>query len=453
MILQDKKSDRYIRQVSEFKGLNRLPVSSDGELLTSMNMKFDLYPVLSVRGGRTVHRTVMGTPQGILFAKDTEYVVSGGTLYKDGEATALNGLSDGIKSMVEFWGKIFIFPDAKYYDTVTGNNGNIGTGVYPAEGSCPDMDFVCVHNNRIWGVKGNYIYASSSGYAMGEAGADGRFGWTQFYDAAGNPDDNGSFFQEVAGYGDFTGIVSWDDRIVALKERCHHEINGSYPSNFALSTISKTGTIDNRSIAEVNSRLMYASRSGIYIYAGGVENECSRKLYENIECAVAGTDGSRYYVCIDNGTEKKLYMYNAMTDMWTEETPLDVTAFSLYKGCVYALCADGKIVKMGDTASTEKVIWSFSFSDYADSVYANSSIRKLILKMKAPTGTPIRVSLSTDGKSFETLKEYTFTDETMQTVKFPLNRGREHIIRVEGEGDIEIYGYQLTVQKGGENIV
>lgn len=453
MILQDKKSDRYLRQVSEFKGLNRLPVRSDGELMTSMNMKFDLYPVLSVRGGRSVHRTVTGTPQAIIFAKDNEYVVAGGTLYVNGNATSLTSLSEGTKSMVEFWEKVFIFPDAKYYDVAEGTSGSIGTGEYPAPGSCPDMDYVCVHNNRIWGVKGNYIYASANGYAMGKAGEDGRYGWTQFFDANGAPDDNGSFYQQVASDGDFTGIVSWDDRIVALKERCHHEINGSYPSNFALSTISKTGTINNRSIAEVGGRLMYASTSGVYLYAGGVERECGRRLNENVKGAVAGTDGARYYLCLDNGTEKKLYVYHSAVDVWTEETSLDVTAFSIHKGDVYALCADGKIVRMNDPASTEEVTWNFSFSDYADSVYINSIVQKLILKIKASPGVPIKVLLSTDGKDFVTLKEYTFRDETMQTVKFPLNRGREHIIRVEGKGDIDVYGYQLTVQKGGENIV
>ena len=457
MILPDKKTDTYTRYVSEFKGLNRLPVGSEGELLETKNMVFDKYPVMSVRGGRTLFTTAEAAPQGLLFVGSDCYLVTNNRFYKNGvnispeQSPAI--FTAGLKSMVEFWGKIYIFPDKLVYDIETGKVGNIGAGEYPAAGSCPDMDYVCVHNNRIWGVKGNYIYASSSGYAMGAAGSDGRYGWTQFYDAVGNPDDSGSFFQEVASDGDFTGIMSWDDRIIALKERCHHEINGSYPSTFALSTISKLGTVSHHSMAEVNGRAFYASQSGVYVYAGGYEKEIGRKLNENIKKAVAGSDGNRYYLCLDNGAEKKLYVYHTAVEMWTEEDLTNILFFTYQNGRLYACCSDGKIWIMNDPASAEAVEWRFKFTDYADSVYYNTELKRLIFKWKSAKGNTIKVKISTDGKTFRTLTDFRFVGEEMQTVKCNVNRGREHVIVVEGKGDIDVYGYQLTVMKGGQNIV
>lgn len=454
MILPDKKMNTYTRSVSEFKGLNRLPVNSEGELNESNNIIFDLYPAMSVRKGRTTYATVAGTPQALISAQNKLAWISGNTLYYDGNSTGLTGLSSGQKSAVEFWGKIFIFPDAKYYDIATGTYGSIGTGTYPTDAtSCPAMDYICVHNNRIWGVKGNYIYASSNGYALGAAGSDGRHGWVQFYNAKGDVDDSGSFYQEVASDGDFTGIISWDNRIVALKERCHHEIQGSYPSNFALSTVSKFGTINHFSMQEVNSKLMYTSSNGVLLYAGGLESDTSRKLNETFSNAVSGTDGIRYYLCLNNGTSKKMYVYNSLISMWTEEDSLDVVCFCQHQGKLYALCSDGKIIILNDPASTESVKWDFIFSDYADTVYYDSVPSKMIIKARGTSGSSMSVKMSVDGSEYESLGTSNFLNGIMQTIKLGVKRGKEHLFKVEGTGNVEIYGYQYVNRNGGENIV
>lgn len=454
MSLPDKKANIYSRYVSEFKGLNRLPVNAEGELSSSENMVFDLFPVLSVRNGRTTYQTLTGTPQGIISTGAKLAWVLSGTLYYDGVATGLTGLSDGVKSMVEFWGKIFIFPDGKYYNIADGTYGNIGTDVYPAEGSCPALDYICVHNNRIWGVKGNYIYASSNGWAMGAADSSGRYGWTQWYDANGNIDDNGSFYQQVASSGDFTGIASWDNRIVALKERCHHEIQGSYPSNFTLSTISKFGTFAHESIQEVNSKLYYVCPTGVLVYGGGLESDSSRKLNEAYKGAVAGTDGLRYYLCLDNGEDsKKLYVYHTLLDLWTEEDSLNVVDFCQHKGQLYAMCADGKIIIMGDPDSTETVNWGFEFNDYAEKIFTDTRISKIIVKAEGESGASMSIEMSSNDGEFETLKTVDFPNDILHSAAFKCTKGQKHTFRITGQGQVQFYGVWYKSEPGGENIV
>lgn len=456
MILQDKRMKTYERYVSEFKGLNRLPVIGDGELMSSENMIFDLYPVMTVRKGRNVYGAVSGTPQGIVLVDDTLITVGGGTLYIDNVATPLTGLSSGMKSIVEFWGKVFIFPDKKYYDTNTQEYGDMGIGTFPENGSVPDMDYICVHNNRIWGVKGNYIYASANGWAMGPANDAGIQGWVPGYDAQGYPNDLGACWFEVASDGSFTGIGSWDDKIVALKEHCHHEITGTTPSNFALSTVSKCGTVGHFTMQEVDSKLLYVSDSGVQSYGGSFENDIGRNLNEDYGSAnilSCGSDGIRYYLSGEFGGVDKLYVYDAFVGAWTEEDPLRVVQFARGNGFLLALCDDGQILKMRCPDSGEQILWGFSFSDYADSIYNESKIIKLILKVRGDEGARLKVELSTDGSPFTVLRDDVLNGVFMQTIKCDLRRGCEHMFRVSGSGRVEVFGYRFVVQDGGGNIV
>ena len=562
MNLPDKKHNTFTRSISKFKGLNRLPVPEDGELTEVMNLSFDFYPVMFPVNEHLLVDEAENTDigGGIINANGTLAWVKNGTLYYDGTATGLTGLSTTeVKSMVEFWGKIFIFPDKKYYDIAAGTYGDIGTSNDPDDPSmCPDMDYVCVHNNRIWGVGGNTIYASRLGWALGAADStvetiasttitsgqwtetedqimlesdeyaasnkiiggytyvvtfdnteyrcvagvasngktgigsmgldfadypffitvypdggsykgrtyiangvpashtfsaieDGKHGWTSFIDATGYPDDAGSFVQDFASEGEFIGICSWDDRIVALKPRCHHEVMGSYPSTFSVTTVSKTGTTDNRSICEVDGRLYYASYGGMYSYAGGVEQNISRKAMIAPGAVCCGTDGTHLYVCDDAGN---LFVYDAARGIWSQQSQGNFISMAFLDGVVYAMDYIGSVYALNsDTDNVSE--WSFGFNDYNETVYNQNDIRKIVLKMKARKDTKIKIELladkETDGRSFS--REYIVKPYDLKEISFPLNRAAEHDIRVSGDNYVWIYGFKLTGKDGGENIV
>lgn len=450
MILQDKKANTYMRSVSEFKGLNRLPVNAEGELNSSENMVFDLYPVMSVRRGRSILGTVGGVQGVAVHGEDIAYVAEG-TLYLNDMPTALTGLGEGRKSLVFFWGKIFIYPGAKYYDTATGLAGDVGT----AE-NAPDLDYVCVHNNRIWGVKGNEIHASALGWAMGDEGDAGIPGWIPSFDDIGDINEAGAWALSVASTGDFTGIASWDDKIVALKRYCHHEISGSYPSNFALSTVSKIGTVNHNTLQEVGGKLIFVSDTGVQSYGGSFERNIGRPLHEDFTAATiysAGTDGVRYYLSANFGGVDKLYVYHSELEMWTEEDPLCVAQFVLAEGYVIAYGSNGAVTKFAAPDSEEEVEWSFSFNDYADTIYNETMIPKLMLKLKGERYTEVNVEMAVDDGNFEQVKSFILNDNILYSVKCNIRRGKEHMFRISGKGKIEIYGYRFVAQYGGDNIV
>ena len=456
MFKADKTIKPYETRAAGFLGLSRLPVVEDGQLKVCKNMVFDQFPVMSVRNGRTLAGTVTGTPQAIIAAGDHFAVVAGNTLYYDGEAVSGLSLTAGPKSMVEFWGKIFIFPDAKYYDMTSGDFGPIGTGTYPENGSCPDMDYVCVHNNRIWGCKGNHIYASYQGNAMGtftvtvNGEQEDRYGWTYFVNSNGDPSDVGAWAVDCAIDGNLTGIFSWDNRVICLGNRSHMEVYGDYPSNFSLRSISKYGTVNHASMQEVNSRLYYVSRSGVLQYSGGLEKDVARDLNETYTDAVAGTDGTRYYLSLKDGDRYKLYVYHTLFDCWTEEDSPDIVDFAQMDGAVYGLCADGNIYRLNDPESTERVSWRFEFDDYSSTVYSNTMIQSLHLKVKSAANAYMDVDVAVDGGDSKTKRSLTFPNHTLQTVDVGFCRGVEHRFIVKGEGPVEIYGYQYTFVNGGD---
>ncbi|MDO4541504.1 MAG: hypothetical protein Q4C00_01560, partial [Bacillota bacterium] len=266
----------------------------------------------------------------------------------------------------------------------------------------------------------------------------------------GNPAEAGSFAIDCAIDGDLKAICSWDNRIVCLGERNHLEIYGDYPSNFSLRSVTKYGTISQASLCEVDSRLYYASSRGILQYSGGVEKDIARNLKETYEAAVAGTDGSRYYLALGSGEAQRLYVYNALLGCWTEEDSPNILDFAQSRGNVYALCADGKIYRFNDPESTEVIDWEFQFDDYSPSIYNNTEVRTLKLKVKSDAGAYMDVAVAIDDKEPEPKKSVTFPNDTLQRIGIGIGRGSRHRFIVKGQGDIEVYGYQYTFTDGGD---
>jgi len=149
-------------RIIDFKGLNRSITVQSNELVDCENVSLKFYPKLTTRQPRKILHSGIVNPQAI-FKGNALYHIAGGKFYADG-VLKFEGLLPGPKSIVGFHGKICIFPDKKYYDETNATNGNIGNGtVYPATGSCPDIDYICVHDNRVFGVKGSTIYACALG--------------------------------------------------------------------------------------------------------------------------------------------------------------------------------------------------------------------------------------------------------------------------------------------------
>lgn len=101
--------------VETFYGYNHHLKIRRGEMYDTVNMSTRDFPMLATRKRRGMVRRLT-KPQGLL-AKEKLCWVDNGTLYYDGAATPVTGLSDGHKQLISMGAYVVIFPDKVYYNT------------------------------------------------------------------------------------------------------------------------------------------------------------------------------------------------------------------------------------------------------------------------------------------------------------------------------------------------
>lgn len=92
----------------------------------------------------------------------------------------------------------------------------------------PDIEFICENSNRLWGCKGDTIYASKLG---------DPFNWNVF---DGLTTD--SYAVEVGSAGDFTGCYSYLGYPCFFKEESIYKVYGDRPSNYQVMGSASLGT-------------------------------------------------------------------------------------------------------------------------------------------------------------------------------------------------------------------
>ena len=135
--------------ISSFGGINRRARIGDGEFADMQNMSADAYPLLTPRAARTMAQrqltetkteTVSGEDGAEQTVETTECkslngilgdvgfcAVWGTDFYYLGKKIEALSLIDGEKRLVAFGANILVYPDQKYYNTVTGESGAMET--------------------------------------------------------------------------------------------------------------------------------------------------------------------------------------------------------------------------------------------------------------------------------------------------------------------------------------
>lgn len=432
-----KNLPKHEVSIVNIKGINRNIIAGSNELIECENISLAQYPVLTSRANRELKYSDIVNPTAIFYSKNLYYIANGG-FYVNG-TLKFSGLSNSTKSIVVFHNKICIFPDKKYFDENDNTNGNIGNGAaYPTSGSCPDIDFVCVHDNRVFGVKGSTIYACALGNIQD---------WTTFVDAEGNPSDSGAYAVDVASPGPFKGIYEYQNHVVCFKEHNHHELYGQLPSNFRVIDVSKTGCLDNKSIVEVSSILYFLNTQGIFQYGGGQSVNISLKLNEKYVSGKACTNGRLYYISLYNGTAYNLYVYDTVTNLWWREDNIAAIDFARNGNDVYCLTIDGKIYKFFNGNDDFK--WSITISDLSEISKKIKSNVNIAISLYAKENTEITVSISEDRKPFVEVLTYATEDSVTTVLPLSIRAISEFKLKISGNGYVEIYNIEKSVVGGG----
>ncbi len=292
----------------------------------------------------------------------------------------------------------------------------------------PDMDGVFECNMRLWGYKGDSIYAS----------------------ALGNPFAFNVYATELDGYsidtetaGKLTGGCNFAGYPTFFKEDYIFRITGGIPSDFCLSVTPSPGygCIDGRSIQCFGTKMIYLSPSGFVLYQGALPSVISSVLSDVFVSAVSGFDGRRYYATTKTTNNKTdIYVFDTDFGVWYREDGKDFNSYTYHENVLYAASSDG-IYAFGDKEEGEREGTVSSIVEFApfNEVYLEKKVlKKISLRYKTSSGAKIKIFSKENGE-WSLKREISEDSEGTSFLQIMPRRGDSYSLRLEGTGDYVIY--------------
>lgn len=288
--------------------------------------------------------------------------------------------------------------------------------------SVPDLDFLCVCDNRVWGCRGDTVRCCKLG---------DPYNWNVFDGLSTD-----AWSCETGTPGDFTGCVSFLGYPVFFKEDRVFKVYGSRPSNFELTAGASLGVLPGAhgTLAAAGEALCYLSRAGFVRYGGGFPAPVGEALGDvRYTGGAAGGDGSRYTVSAQraDGTRETL-VYDTQTGLWHREDALAAKALAFHDGALYAQTADALLCLRGGTAGTAEGSFtgSVTLADLGADQFAGKYPR--LLRVRMERAAPVTVEISYDGGPFGIAATLPAGDGTADALAVPIRRCGRFSLRLSG---------------------
>lgn len=316
----------------------------------------------------------------------------------------------------------------------------------------PDMRYVCVHNNRLWGCGytkgsgenyGEFIYASKLG---------DPFNFNTFQGLSTD-----SWYGAVGTEGEFTGIAAYRGAIVAFKRNYIHHVYGDVPTAFSIPKQIAGSCIDHRSIVELDGILYYLGQKGYYSYNGGTPQRISDNILTEYVGGAAGTDGVKYYACSYRRKETAeqteetadLLVFDPRYGMWHREDDTKFVGFAAKDQHIYAVTADKMFLL---DSGGETVEWSVTSKRFTLDDMRHKAVNQVYLRLDMDAGSSVTVHTSVDGGEWQ--KWGTIECDGFRTHRIPIRfyGGDSYQIRLDGVGDVVVHDMEIEVYTGGRNV-
>ena len=418
--------------------------------------------------------------QGGIYASTRKIVIDGKELSfvisQDNPVTGVFRYHRGDRYITYYYGggnfEAYTLSESSTGDLIDLQHGLYNLGTVTITRTVPDMDFICVNENRMWGCKGDTIYASKLGDPLN---------WNVFDGLSTD-----SWTAETGTPGNFTGCCSYQGYPTFFKENAVFKVMGDEPGNFILRKVNIQGVKNGSaySIVEIRSHLYYLSRVGVMQWNGGDYPQIISAALGGepgqIGNANAGTDGLRYYLSVVMQVFDKeigaylngylLLTYDTRYGTWHELTmdyPYGAARFTgdgvnnwMYLPPSPAASPDtGKICTLHSfpTSKDTTTEWCVTFADSTrayKTALTGSESKKGVLRLliRCRLAKTMKVWISYDGGDFEEAGEFggeDGMDKSSRVVPLILRRCDYWQLRLTGVGDAVIYS--IAVEKyGGE---
>lgn len=346
--------------------------------------------------------------------------------------------------------KLLVFPDKASMDLNVDRNYTTPATITPASlGAIPTLKYATVHLSRVFGVDDDRVYAS---------GFNDYANWN--LDTADEYNESNAWCSpaqaNVKADSKFTGITTYQNHVVCFKRNFMHEIYNT-KNPFRIQDIYAEGTIDNRTIQDVDGRLIFVSDDNVKIYTGSNPKIISYNLnIPKYDTAFSGQDGRSYYLYVKSGTEGHFFVYDTMIDEWSER---DATEYGEIKG--FANNSQGVYM------FTLHNIYKLNTSDFAGQEWAfetdlmtNQTVDIKHIKKLQMLGDFVDCNLDVyilyDDEEFNAETSHKVYSRTALNGKKPIRvkpRMTAHYgfkLHFEGVGYARLYELEIFAQQGGE---
>ena len=358
-----------------------------------------------------------------------------------------------IPERVRFWDPSQRVEYGPYPANIT--NGPVGAVLFDCEDypvptsvtlqrALPEMDYICGHENRLWGVsnKTRTIYASELGKP---------FSFYEDYDIS-----TGAWAVPVGSDGDFTGCIGYGANVLFWKEDRLHKLLGSSPEDFTIYEYAQRGVEEGSagSMVILNEILYFKTREGIAAFAGGVPQLISGGFgLRRFRDAVGGTDGERYYVSMQDLSDGEwgVWVYDPKLGIWLQEREGRDAGYAMRLGEFYTL-TDGSVYATYATDAFEADgEWSATFCEITETVHGRKKYSQLKLRYVLDPGAELKAEIRCDGGEWKTLAFHKNTDGR-RTAVLPIrpNRCDRFQIRLSGRGYCRVESLVRRFRVGGD---
>lgn len=333
------------------------------------------------------------------------------SLFKAGDAVVFNGDTRRSYSIAYVAEKALHFHERDVYGFLDYGGTSLSCKV---SSEPPELDHICVCDNRIFGCRGSEIYACK----LGDPSQ-----WYYWHSPSLSTD---SWYLDTGDPSPFTACCVYGGRPHFFTEHSVTVLYGDSPAQYSTATVEtygvKAGSAD--SLVSVGGALFYLSPQGFACYTSSEgASVISDKLGSVFSSAVAGTDGRCYYVCASDPLGKVTnYKYSLKSGLWAKEDGRRFTSFATLPDRLFALAEDGTeapsvmLVSGGYNTAGETVagagLYWFSYAeapsmevvlaplreDRSEGAALRSRwVQKLYLRLIRSQGAEIAVSVRFDG--------------------------------------------------------
>ena len=196
------------------------------------------------------------------------------------------------------------------------------------ESTTPHYYDVVAWKKRLWGYSSNVLHGTIADIFDDKGFVD----WN-----TGDNTQTESISQPLWQGGEITGLAALMGGLVYFKEDNINIVQGNYPAIMSSNTLPCRGLPpeNRRSVAVGNESVYYYGRGGVMRFGGELPRCISASARIVGTDAVGATDGAKYWLCINEGINYGLYVYDIAYGLWHREDDTKVTSFAVIDGCMH----------------------------------------------------------------------------------------------------------------------